>query len=124
MASGRSAFRLSKPLIGEDGKIYACSEKTLFAFESNGSIAWSLDLDFKCNIGMAPVHGGKGKVINSFIIRQMANLLTTVMLLAVFCVSTTKLQDCLVYCILKELFQTGDIWHTKSSLLSMVLMIS
>ncbi|XP_044467768.1 protein GAMETE EXPRESSED 3-like [Mangifera indica] len=62
MASGRSAFRLSKPLIGEDGKIYASSEKTLFAFESNGSIAWSLDLDFKCNIGMAPVHGGKGKI--------------------------------------------------------------
>ncbi|XP_044467760.1 protein GAMETE EXPRESSED 3-like [Mangifera indica] len=62
MASGRSAFRLSKPLIGEDGKIYACSEKTLFAFESNGSVAWSLDLDFKCNIGMAPVHGGKGKI--------------------------------------------------------------
>ncbi|KAJ0043908.1 hypothetical protein Pint_18837 [Pistacia integerrima] len=62
MSSGRSAFSLSKPLIGEDGKIYACSEKTLFAFESNGSIAWSLDLDFKCNIGMAPVHGGKGKI--------------------------------------------------------------
>ncbi|KAH9675891.1 protein GAMETE EXPRESSED 3 [Citrus sinensis] len=58
----RSAFRLSKPLIGEDGKIYACSEKTLFAFESNGTIAWSLDLDFTCNIGTAPVHGGTGEV--------------------------------------------------------------
>ncbi|KAK2663083.1 hypothetical protein Ddye_001657 [Dipteronia dyeriana] len=53
-------FRLSTPLIGEDGKIYACSEKTLFAFESNGYIAWSLDLDFKCNVGMPPVHGGRG----------------------------------------------------------------
>ncbi|KAK4833407.1 hypothetical protein QYF36_004333 [Acer negundo] len=53
-------FRLSTPLIGEDGKIYSCSEKTLFAFESNGYIAWSLDLDFKCNVGMPPVHGGRG----------------------------------------------------------------
>ncbi|KAI9152900.1 hypothetical protein LWI28_002715 [Acer negundo] len=52
--------RLSTPLIGEDGKIYSCSEKTLFAFESNGYIAWSLDLDFKCNVGMPPVHGGRG----------------------------------------------------------------
>ncbi|KAL5806049.1 hypothetical protein ACOSQ4_028782 [Xanthoceras sorbifolium] len=57
-----TAFRLSMPLIGEDGKIYACSQKTLFAFESNGSIAWSLDLDFTCNVDMAPVHGGREKI--------------------------------------------------------------
>lgn len=57
---------LSKPLIGDDdGRVYVCSDKTLFAFESNGSIAWSLHVDYKCNIGIAPVHGGPGKVSES-----------------------------------------------------------
>ncbi|KAE8663078.1 Protein GAMETE EXPRESSED 3 [Hibiscus syriacus] len=54
--------RLSKPLIGDSGRIYACSEATLFAFENNGSIAWLLPLTFKCNMANAPVHGGRGKI--------------------------------------------------------------
>ena len=58
--------RLSKPLVGEDGRIYACSEKDLFAFESNGTIAWTIHLDYTCNAAMAPVQGGHGKVSNFF----------------------------------------------------------
>ncbi|KAK5793574.1 protein GAMETE EXPRESSED 3 [Gossypium arboreum] len=54
--------RLSKPLIGESGRIYACSEDMLLAFENNGSIAWFLPLGFECNVSKAPVHGGRGKI--------------------------------------------------------------
>ncbi|XVF29410.1 hypothetical protein REPUB_Repub15cG0118800 [Reevesia pubescens] len=57
-----STDRLSKPLIGDDGRIYACSEKMLLAFENNGSVAWLLPLSFKCNMSKAPVDGGKGKI--------------------------------------------------------------
>ena len=60
--SRSSGHRLSKPLVGEDGRIYACSEKDLFAFESNGTIAWTIHLDYTCNAAMAPVQGGLGKV--------------------------------------------------------------
>ncbi|KAJ7974209.1 Protein GAMETE EXPRESSED 3 [Quillaja saponaria] len=56
------SYRLSKPLIGDNGRIYACSEKNLFAFESNGTIAWTIHLNYKCNDGMSPVHGGIGKI--------------------------------------------------------------
>ncbi|XP_047162842.1 protein GAMETE EXPRESSED 3 [Vigna umbellata] len=59
----RSPHRLSKPLLGDDdGRIYACSHSNFFAFESNGTIAWTLHLDYKCNLGTAPVRGGHGKV--------------------------------------------------------------
>ncbi|XWS22204.1 hypothetical protein CRYUN_Cryun29cG0014100 [Craigia yunnanensis] len=58
----RNADRLSKPLIGEGGRIYACSEKMLLAFENNGSIAWLLPLSFKCNMSKAPVHGSRGMI--------------------------------------------------------------
>ena len=64
--SRSSGHRLSKPLVGEDGRIYACSEKDLFAFESNGTIAWTIHLDYTCNAAMAPVQGGHGKVSNFF----------------------------------------------------------
>ncbi|KAK2420238.1 protein GAMETE EXPRESSED [Trifolium repens] len=53
---------LSKPLIGDDGRIYVCSDKTFLAFETNGTIAWSIHVDYKCNVGMVPVHGGHGKI--------------------------------------------------------------
>ncbi|KAK4602226.1 hypothetical protein RGQ29_011322 [Quercus rubra] len=60
--SRSSGHRLSKPLVGEDGRIYACSEKDLFAFESNGTIEWTIHLDYTCNAAMAPVQGGLGKI--------------------------------------------------------------
>ncbi|GAV80492.1 LOW QUALITY PROTEIN: hypothetical protein CFOL_v3_23953, partial [Cephalotus follicularis] len=53
--------RLTKPLIGDDGRIYSCFENTLFAFESNW-FAWSSHLNYACNVGMAPVQDGKGKI--------------------------------------------------------------
>ncbi|KAK8510407.1 hypothetical protein V6N12_011773 [Hibiscus sabdariffa] len=66
--SGQERFKnggdkLSKPLIGDSGRIYACSENMLFAFENNGSIAWLLPLTFKCNMAKAPVHGGRGQIL-------------------------------------------------------------
>ncbi|KAK7273195.1 hypothetical protein RIF29_14244 [Crotalaria pallida] len=57
-----NSHRLSKPLIGEDGRIYACSNNDFYAFQNNGTIAWSIRLDYKCNISMAPVHGGNAKI--------------------------------------------------------------
>ncbi|PHT50027.1 Protein GAMETE EXPRESSED 3 [Capsicum baccatum] len=43
------ANRLSKPLISDDGKVYVCSEKNFFAFESNGSVLWTFSLSYKCS---------------------------------------------------------------------------
>ncbi|XP_062106346.1 protein GAMETE EXPRESSED 3 [Humulus lupulus] len=60
--SRKFARRLSKPLIGNDGRIYVCSEKDLFAFESNGSNAWTIRLNYTCYADMAPVYGGKEKI--------------------------------------------------------------
>lgn len=54
--------RLSKPLIGDDNRIYACSGRDFFVFESNGTVAWTVHLNYTCNGDIAPVHGGKGKV--------------------------------------------------------------
>ncbi|KAI4346806.1 hypothetical protein L6164_007673 [Bauhinia variegata] len=53
---------LSRPLIGDDGRVYACSDNFFFAFENNGTISWTMHLDYKCNSGLAPVHGGQGKI--------------------------------------------------------------
>ncbi|XP_050902987.1 protein GAMETE EXPRESSED 3 [Lathyrus oleraceus] len=53
---------LSKPLIGDDGRIYVCSHKTFLAFETNGTIAWSIRLDYTCNLHMAPLHAGHRKI--------------------------------------------------------------
>ncbi|TKY50057.1 GAMETE EXPRESSED 3 [Spatholobus suberectus] len=62
-SSSVSAYQwLSKPLLGDDGRIYVCSYNTFFAFENNGTIAWTMHLDYKCNLGTAPVHGGHGKI--------------------------------------------------------------
>ncbi|GFY86817.1 hypothetical protein Acr_05g0004560 [Actinidia rufa] len=58
----KSSRRLSKPLIRDDGRIYSCSERNLFAFESNGYIAWSVNLNYSCNVRIAPVHGGSRKI--------------------------------------------------------------
>ncbi|PQM41017.1 hypothetical protein Pyn_06635 [Prunus yedoensis var. nudiflora] len=60
----RNSRRLSRPLIGHDGKVYTCSEKDLLAFESNGSIAWTMHLNYTCNSDMPPVHGGRRKCHN------------------------------------------------------------
>ncbi|GMN57027.1 hypothetical protein TIFTF001_026139 [Ficus carica] len=61
-SSRKFSRRLWKPLIGNNGRIYACSEKDLFAFESNGSIAWTIHLNHTCNADMAPVYGGREKI--------------------------------------------------------------
>nr|ABD96909.1 hypothetical protein [Tarenaya spinosa] len=54
---------LSKPLVGDDGRIYACSENDFFSFEANGSIAWSVHLNFKCDHASAPVRSGTGQIL-------------------------------------------------------------
>ncbi|KAK4802027.1 hypothetical protein SAY86_000230 [Trapa natans] len=58
----RSNHRLWKPLIGDDSRIYACSGRDFFVFESNGTLAWAVHLNYTCNGDITPVHGGKGKI--------------------------------------------------------------
>ncbi|XP_057769914.1 protein GAMETE EXPRESSED 3 [Salvia miltiorrhiza] len=60
--SNKAGYRLYKSLIMDEGRICACSEKYLFAFERNGSIAWALHLNYTCNANIAPVHGGSSKI--------------------------------------------------------------
>ncbi|XP_019195073.1 PREDICTED: protein GAMETE EXPRESSED 3 [Ipomoea nil] len=65
--SGQESFRnaahkLNRPLVGDDGRVYACSGRNFFAFESNGSIAWSVSLNYKCSAKIAPVNGGSRKI--------------------------------------------------------------
>ncbi|XP_027771376.1 protein GAMETE EXPRESSED 3 [Solanum pennellii] len=55
-------YKLSKPLISDDGKVYLCSEKNFFAFESNGSVAWTLSLSYRCSPSIAPVQGESRKI--------------------------------------------------------------
>ncbi|KAL3525785.1 hypothetical protein ACH5RR_014157 [Cinchona calisaya] len=57
----KAAGRLAKPLIGDDGRIYTCSEKNFYAFHKNGSIAWTLTLNYWCNSRIAPTNGGSRK---------------------------------------------------------------
>lgn len=58
----KASYKLSNPLIGDDGRVFTCSERSLFAFESNGSIAWTLPLNYTCNDETPPIHSGRGKV--------------------------------------------------------------
>lgn len=57
-----TALRLAKPLVGHNGKIYACSGMSLIVFESNGTVAWIIPLDYVCNADIAPVDDERGKV--------------------------------------------------------------
>ncbi|KAJ0971561.1 hypothetical protein J5N97_019520 [Dioscorea zingiberensis] len=63
--SVKIANRLSKPHIGDDGKIYSCSENNLFSFESKGTIAWIIPLGYTCNVDIPPVSDGRGKISNT-----------------------------------------------------------
>ncbi|KAG5129318.1 hypothetical protein JHK84_035715 [Glycine max] len=77
-----SAYHLlSKPLLRDDGRIYVCSQDNFFAFESNGTIAWTMHLDYKCNLGTAPVHGGHGKIYlvvdNRILVISYGNIATS-----------------------------------------------
>lgn len=67
LCAGQNPFRmtnnrLAKPLIGDDGRVYLCSGNNFFAFENNGSIAWTITLKYTCSISITPVHGGSRKV--------------------------------------------------------------
>ncbi|GER31010.1 gamete-expressed 3 [Striga asiatica] len=55
-------YRLFKNFIGDDERVYACSGKDFFSFESNGTIAWKVYLNYSCNANIAPVHGGSSKI--------------------------------------------------------------
>ncbi|XP_043706350.1 protein GAMETE EXPRESSED 3 [Telopea speciosissima] len=59
---GKTYYRLSRPLIGDDGRIYTCSGQNLMAFESNGSIGWTITLNYTCNTEMVPVQDDRGRI--------------------------------------------------------------
>ncbi|TVU03700.1 hypothetical protein EJB05_50765, partial [Eragrostis curvula] len=50
---------LPAPLIGDDGRLIACSGKDLLAFEPNGSAAWTAPLGHQCNQSIRPVTEGR-----------------------------------------------------------------
>ncbi|CAN8255184.1 unnamed protein product [Cochlearia groenlandica] len=54
---------LSKTLVGVENRVYACSENNFFAFEPNGSIAWSVHMGFKCDISYSPVNFGVNQIL-------------------------------------------------------------
>lgn len=58
----KTANRLSDPLVGDDGRIYTCSERNIYSFESSGTVAWAIPLNYTCNVDIAPIQDGRGKV--------------------------------------------------------------
>ncbi|CAA0828349.1 Unknown protein [Striga hermonthica] len=58
----RGFLRLFKNFIGDDERVYVCSGNDFFSFESNGTIAWKVHLNYTCNPNIAPVHGGSSKI--------------------------------------------------------------
>uniref|UniRef100_A0A1D1Y798 Protein GAMETE EXPRESSED 3 n=1 Tax=Anthurium amnicola TaxID=1678845 RepID=A0A1D1Y798_9ARAE len=57
-----SGLSLSPPLVGYDGKIYACCRKNLFALEGNGAVSWIIPLNYSCRMDIAPVGDERGKI--------------------------------------------------------------
>lgn len=55
-------YGLSNPLVGEDGRIYTCSKRVAFAFESNGTVSWAILLNYTCDPDIAPAQDETGKV--------------------------------------------------------------
>ncbi|XP_020700985.1 protein GAMETE EXPRESSED 3 isoform X1 [Dendrobium catenatum] len=56
------AARLYKPLITDDGRIYTCSGKHLFSFDSNGTVVWIIPLGYLSNAEISPVVDDRGKI--------------------------------------------------------------
>ncbi|CAN6461891.1 unnamed protein product [Victoria cruziana] len=54
--------KLSKPLVGDDERIYACAGKNFFAFESNGAVAWRIRLSYVCHADIAPAFDSAGRI--------------------------------------------------------------
>ncbi|XXG79444.1 hypothetical protein AAC387_Pa09g0510 [Persea americana] len=54
--------RLSDPLVGDEGRIYTCSERIVYSFESSGTVAWAIPLNYTCNVNIAPICDGRGKI--------------------------------------------------------------
>ncbi|KAL8161096.1 hypothetical protein V2J09_012585 [Rumex salicifolius] len=50
---------LGKPLIGDNGIIFSCSGKNIYAFKGNGTIVWSVHLNYTCNLSIGLAYGGK-----------------------------------------------------------------
>lgn len=67
----RKSSRLGKLMTGDDGIIYSCSDKFLYAFKSNGSMASNVHLNYTCNGSIAPVYAGTGKVNNFNFFKQI-----------------------------------------------------
>ncbi|KAF3796169.1 GAMETE EXPRESSED 3 protein [Nymphaea thermarum] len=54
--------KLSKPLVGDDERIYTCAGKNFFAFESNGIVAWRIQLSYVCHTDIAPAFDSTGRI--------------------------------------------------------------
>ncbi|XP_073136795.1 protein GAMETE EXPRESSED 3 [Henckelia pumila] len=60
--SKKAGGQLFKNFVGDDGRVFACSDRNFYAFEKNGSIAWTVHLNYTCNADIAPIHGGSRKI--------------------------------------------------------------
>jgi len=65
----KTALRLANPYIGHNGRIFACSGKSLLVFESNGTVAWIIPLNYVCNVDITPVGDQRGKVTSVVMFR-------------------------------------------------------
>ncbi|XP_078429380.1 gamete-expressed 3 [Wolffia australiana] len=59
---GGGELRLSSPYVGYDGKVYVCCRKSILAFETDGSVAWIIPLNYSCQLDIAPVGDERGKI--------------------------------------------------------------
>jgi len=48
--------------IGQNGRVFTCSGKSLLVFESNSTVAWIIPLDYLCSVDITPVGDQRGQV--------------------------------------------------------------
>ncbi|XP_020573783.1 protein GAMETE EXPRESSED 3 isoform X2 [Phalaenopsis equestris] len=61
-SSFKVAARLSKPLLTDDGRIYACSGKNILLFDSNGTVVWIIPLGYSSSADISPIIDDRGKI--------------------------------------------------------------
>ncbi|KAL0909779.1 hypothetical protein M5K25_020676 [Dendrobium thyrsiflorum] len=58
----KATARLYKPLLTDDGRIYTCSGKHLFSFDSNGTVVWIIPLGYLSSAEISPIVDDRGKI--------------------------------------------------------------
>ncbi|KAK8960735.1 Protein GAMETE EXPRESSED 3 [Platanthera guangdongensis] len=61
-SNSKLAAWLSKPLVTDNGRIFACSGKNLFKFDNYGTVVWIVPLSYLCSVEISPVVDDRGKI--------------------------------------------------------------